>query len=67
MAIIEGIDPVTGAEVLGGDSAIEWLKQRFELAIKDPNSYYSRFVKPTKDAHSTPLPEGNKKPPLHPT
>ena len=46
MAMIDDIDPLTGGEVLGDDSAIEWLKQRFELAIRDPNSYYNRFAKP---------------------
>jgi hypothetical protein len=49
MASICGVDPLTGAEVVGDDSAIEYLKQRFELATQDPNSYYNRVVKPASD------------------
>ena len=49
MAIISGVDPLTGMEVCGDDSAIEYLKRRFELAIQDPNSYYNRLVKPVID------------------
>jgi hypothetical protein len=36
MAIISGVDPLTGDEVCGDDSVEECLKQRFELAIQDP-------------------------------